>query len=552
MDEKTILTLLEAGENKSVDFKRELNLNSAHSKAEFIKDVIAIANSNPSGGYLLVGVTDDKKVIGISKLEEERFQQICHTYITPHVILDCFIKQLNHENSMMSVGIISIRPTIRPHKVAKSIDDIEQDMVFVRRGKITTKSSPEEILSMSHEDNPISREVLSYKKAAETHYKVNNYEDALTAVCKAINLNPDTNLFILRAKIYLALGNSGRKVDTYENLSNAALRDLEYAIKIAESEESIATARRMRWDNFYGEKGYPIELWWEDLRYEIDKMSKIERGEWIFNEVNHWDSIYHGFGEEDFALLAFSLLDEALASGYKNPELLFLVAEAHYYSRNNFEALKFIKLYFETDELSEENKEKGNFLKARILVELGRFSEAKKILRQLKGRVEDNEGGFSGSPLSRENFVDELLYRFALEYELGFNLPYPMHEFTKMLALAKGMELVSFSTPLDKNTLFEFETQLDINEHKFPGLKLALNGILTTSDWAKLISGHDEIVIEVRLTSIDQSANVFIDVGNPHVKDGKRKYHREFVEANRKSLIIRYINPRNFISISVR
>jgi tetratricopeptide (TPR) repeat protein len=149
MDEIKILSLLAEGENNRVDFKRELKLDSAQDKAEFIKDVISLANSSTNVGYLLFGVDDDKYIVGISQLPEEQIQQIAYTYITPTPKLNCFIVPVDAP-TLPLVGVIEIRAVKKPYKVARAIEKLNQDDVFIRRGSVVAKPSPEEIVEMYH------------------------------------------------------------------------------------------------------------------------------------------------------------------------------------------------------------------------------------------------------------------------------------------------------------------------------------------------------------------------------------------------------------------
>lgn len=518
MDVKELLSLIENGEKSSIDFKLILDLTTARSKAELIKDVIALANSNRDGGYLLIGIADDKAIIGIQNLEEERIQQICHTYITPPVNIECTLKQMGLEHASKNIGIIFIRPTIRPHKVSKSIESIEQDMVFVRRGSTITKASPEEIISMTHEDSLLSREVNQYIKAAKIHYKVGNYENALSAICRAIEIHPDVDLFIFRAKVYVELSKSGKKADKNENLE-AAIRDLGYAVKITDSEDIIAIARKMRRETSLKVRDYPMELWWEDFRYEIDKLSGAERGERIYNEVSMWDSIDYGLDEK-----SFSLLYEALESGYHNPELIFLIAEAHFGARNYFEALKFVKQYLTTEKLSKNNLIKSLILKGKTLVELGRFSEAREMFRQAQ-QVDKEifEQNYSSS-IIRSDFVEEMLYKFALENEMGYSLKYPMYKIIKILALSMGRELYQLTTSLDSKEILEWKSRLDFADQGFPGLKITLSKLLSSKDWEIIETGNPEVAIQFKLPSIEQSGKIMIENCLSHEHNGKKEY----------------------------
>lgn len=147
MDEKEVLSLIAEGENKVVEFKRQLSLTSAKEKAEFIKDIIALANSSPDAAYLLIGIDDDKYVVGIDQLFEEQIQYIAHTYVTPPVDLRCLLVPITAPN-LPTVGVIAIKATSKPHKVARATDKLEKDEVFVRRGSVVLKASPEDIIRM--------------------------------------------------------------------------------------------------------------------------------------------------------------------------------------------------------------------------------------------------------------------------------------------------------------------------------------------------------------------------------------------------------------------
>jgi tetratricopeptide (TPR) repeat protein len=147
MDESKVLSLIAEDEGRNIDFKREMDLNSARNKAEFIKDIISLANSSPDIGYLLLGVNDNKYIVGIKKLDEERIQQVAKMYITPSVNLHCSIVAIEAP-TLPLVGVIEVMATNKPHKVAKSIEQLNQDDIFVRHGSVAVKASPEEIIRM--------------------------------------------------------------------------------------------------------------------------------------------------------------------------------------------------------------------------------------------------------------------------------------------------------------------------------------------------------------------------------------------------------------------
>jgi len=88
MDESELMSLIAKGEHEGLDFKRELHLETNLHRGEFVKDVIAIANSAPSNkGYLLFGVADDGSIVGIDGLSKQQIQDITHAYIHPALTL---------------------------------------------------------------------------------------------------------------------------------------------------------------------------------------------------------------------------------------------------------------------------------------------------------------------------------------------------------------------------------------------------------------------------------------------------------------------------------
>lgn len=59
-DRDKLLELLQQQEQTHLEFKRAVDLQTKQGKAIFVKDIVALANSDP-GGYMVVGVADDGK-----------------------------------------------------------------------------------------------------------------------------------------------------------------------------------------------------------------------------------------------------------------------------------------------------------------------------------------------------------------------------------------------------------------------------------------------------------------------------------------------------------
>jgi predicted HTH transcriptional regulator len=140
-------------EGPKLDVKQQpWNLDTDGGKAEFIKDVSAMANSaGEEVGHIILGVTDaERTVVGVDRglLEEERLQQIVAEYIDPPFALSFTMRSLLGQ----SVGVISV-PLSRqkPHLINRDIGKLRQGTCYVRRGSITALARSSDIRKMVEE-----------------------------------------------------------------------------------------------------------------------------------------------------------------------------------------------------------------------------------------------------------------------------------------------------------------------------------------------------------------------------------------------------------------
>ena len=89
LESRFIDDLVAEWETTSVDFKRELSLDTMDQKAEFIKDILSLVNTKASGRrWLIIGFHDTKHTYfdptdpGIS---QNRIEQILARYIKPYI-----------------------------------------------------------------------------------------------------------------------------------------------------------------------------------------------------------------------------------------------------------------------------------------------------------------------------------------------------------------------------------------------------------------------------------------------------------------------------------
>jgi hypothetical protein len=141
---------IESGqEARKVDLKQTLDLSSPSRRAEFAKDVAAMANTSGGPGYLVVGVVDRKHrrsdnpseyVIGFCPdnpdvFEQRRVQALQHCC---DPVPEARYEELCHPTTGRYIGVVIIpRGFNRPYTV--------DGEVFVRRESHTHRAKPDEV-----------------------------------------------------------------------------------------------------------------------------------------------------------------------------------------------------------------------------------------------------------------------------------------------------------------------------------------------------------------------------------------------------------------------
>ena len=424
MDETRLLALIAEGENNGVDFKRELHLDSARDKAELVKDVISIANSRQDIGYLLVGVDDCKYMVGIDALEEERIQQIAQVYIDPPVALRCSLVSTSAP-SFPSIGVIEIQAGHRPHRVRRDIDRLKQDDVYVRRGSVVAKATPDEIIEMREPETGLRRESREYVQAAERHLKLGNLEQAYQAYSAAILISPNPELFVVRAKVLEQHRSPGIHSRLELAKLSLALKDYSDALALVarfDLEQKIRLGRLRLcglWDvempgDLAGVLEYVEGAWKDDIRWLDEHTRGPDRGEFLYlKQKARWaSSSYYEDGwirEETLPELA-----EALQLSSRAAEVYYFRALAHYLSHNYGMARQEVDSALEiaTDE---EISADCLRLRAGVLLSTGNFHEAHETIQRAAGWASQSWLGRK----SLHQIRKEIIYRIGIGCEFG-------------------------------------------------------------------------------------------------------------------------------------
>jgi predicted HTH transcriptional regulator len=142
MNRRKVLELIELGEGLHIEFKQRF---SSHEK--IAKSIIAFANTR--GGYLLLGIDDDKSIYGIEseKSDSELIRETAEKYCEPQV--NCTIYSYEIENK--EVMVIEIPESkLKPHRIQdyRSILDLNSAVVYVRVNDKSVLASKEMIKLM--------------------------------------------------------------------------------------------------------------------------------------------------------------------------------------------------------------------------------------------------------------------------------------------------------------------------------------------------------------------------------------------------------------------
>lgn len=160
INKSKLLYLIKQEEGFKLDFKLKLSLDLDSDKKEFVKDVIAIANTEGGRGYILFGIEDKtERIVGIEDLPlnmEERIQQIIAYRSAPPVPVSFELTEINKKQ----IGVLTIFKSRQvPHQM------IQNGAFYVRRGSTTGILGSHEIAKIFQSQGIISFEMTPCRQA---------------------------------------------------------------------------------------------------------------------------------------------------------------------------------------------------------------------------------------------------------------------------------------------------------------------------------------------------------------------------------------------------
>jgi len=139
MNRKKVLELIEEGENVHIEFKQRFS-----SYEKIAKELIAFANTD--GGYLLLGIDDNKSIYGIEseKSDYELIKETAEKYCEPPIEFKTYLFEIENKEIM----VVQIEESKRkPHRIQdyKKHLDINTAQVYLRVNDKSVLASKEMI-----------------------------------------------------------------------------------------------------------------------------------------------------------------------------------------------------------------------------------------------------------------------------------------------------------------------------------------------------------------------------------------------------------------------
>lgn len=168
VSKKRIVEMIESGESLTVEFKQRF---SSHEK--IAKEMIAFANTR--GGFILIGVDDDKSIYGIAseKGDNELIQEVAQNYCEPPI--QFYSECMNFKSK--DILVIQIDESeVKPHRLQdyKKHLDLNTAQVYVRINDKSVFASKEMIKILQSQTQ---KQVLKHYQVGKDEKIVFDYLD---------------------------------------------------------------------------------------------------------------------------------------------------------------------------------------------------------------------------------------------------------------------------------------------------------------------------------------------------------------------------------------
>ncbi|MNW49673.1 Divergent AAA domain protein [compost metagenome] len=148
-------------ENNKWDYKRDIHLNPNNSFANILKDILAFANSG--GGWLVLGVDDDSRIIGVDKMiDPTSFGQKILDITGEQIMFDLNYYRI-HTDSEIAVGLlyvydsekVLVSPVNLNNDKGKAI--VSENTIYYRRNASSIKANKDDLNNLIYKISQIGK-----------------------------------------------------------------------------------------------------------------------------------------------------------------------------------------------------------------------------------------------------------------------------------------------------------------------------------------------------------------------------------------------------------
>jgi predicted HTH transcriptional regulator len=185
MKPKHLLDLIEEGENLTCEFKRKFS-----TPEKIAREMIAFANTK--GGYLIIGVDDDKEIFGVEseKSESELILDVAQNYCEPPLKINIDYVEIKGKDAVV---VEIFESELKPHRIQDYLTDLDinSSIVTIRVNDKSVQASKEMIRIMKSRSSELSLKKYSIgvNEKAVFEYLDKNERISVKELSKYVNIS---------------------------------------------------------------------------------------------------------------------------------------------------------------------------------------------------------------------------------------------------------------------------------------------------------------------------------------------------------------------------
>jgi len=189
MKKKELLELIANGENSGVEFK----LDDLRPE-QLAKEIVALANLK--GGHILVGVADDRSIVGITRanLSEWVADTVFARYV--HPIILPYYEEVRMDDGKI-VAVITIGQEVSKPYVVRAND---RETAYVRIGAVSRPATREQLLMLGSASGMIHSEIMPVHRTSFESLDLARLENYLRDIVKDPEVPESRAAWIIRLK----------------------------------------------------------------------------------------------------------------------------------------------------------------------------------------------------------------------------------------------------------------------------------------------------------------------------------------------------------------